>query len=63
MILYDVTALFTSVPVLDAALTVIKERQESDITLNERTNLNYDQIIELLQFLLAASYCILYRVV
>ena len=56
MVSYDVTALFTSVPV-DAALTVIKERLESDTTLNERTNLNPDQIIELLQFVLTASYC------
>ena len=37
MVPYDVTALFSSVPV-DAALTVIKERLESDTPLNERSN-------------------------
>ena len=57
MVSYDVTALFTSVPV-DAALTVIKERLESDTTLNERNNLNPGHIIELLKFVLTA-YCTL----
>ena len=60
MVLYDVTALFTSVTV-DAALTVIKERLESDTTLNERTDLNSDQIIELFRFVLTASHCTLSR--
>ena len=56
MVSYDVTALFTSVPV-EAALTVIHERLLTDTTLHERTDLNPDQITELLRFVLTASYC------
>jgi len=52
---YDVTALFTSVPV-DKALVIIQRRLESDISLKERTNLNPDQITRLLKLCLETTY-------
>ena len=47
LVSYDVTALFTSVPA-DKALTVINERLHADPTLSSRTELNINQITELL---------------
>ncbi|XP_072047025.1 uncharacterized protein [Amphiura filiformis] len=55
MVSYDVTALFTSVPV-EEALDIIQPRLENDTTLHERTNLNPSQIVELLPFVLTTTY-------
>ena len=46
---YDVTALFTSVPV-DPALNIIKDLLEHDTSLCDRTVLQVQNIIELLGF-------------
>ena len=46
---YDVSALFTSVPV-DPALNIIKDLLEKDHTLKERTVLAVSDIILLLEF-------------
>ena len=54
---YDVTALFTSVPV-DKALTIINERLHDDPTLSNRTELNTNQISELLDLCLTTTYFI-----
>ena len=48
---YDVSALFTSVPV-DPVLYVIKDLLEKDSTLKERTVLTVEDIIQLLEFCL-----------
>ncbi|XP_072022307.1 uncharacterized protein [Amphiura filiformis] len=55
LVSYDVTALFTSVPV-EEALDIIQPRLENDTTLHERTNLNPSQIVELLRFVLTTTY-------
>ena len=52
---YDVTALFTSVPV-DPALGIIKDLLEKDITLKKRTVLLVKDIILLLEFCLKTTY-------
>ena len=52
---YDVSALFTSVPV-DPALGVIKDLLENDPTLKDRTVLPAKDIILLLQFCLKNMY-------
>ena len=52
---YDVTALFTSVPV-DPALDIIKDLLKKDSTLKERTVLLVKDIILLLEFCLKNSY-------
>ena len=46
---YDVSALFTSVPI-DPALTVIKDLLDKDTTLKERTVMEVGDIILLLEF-------------
>ena len=46
---YDVSALFTSVPI-DPALKVIKDLLEKDPTLKDRTFIGVDDIILLLEF-------------
>ena len=48
---YDVSALFTSVPV-DPALKIIKDLLEKDHTLKERTVMEVSDIILLLEFCL-----------
>ena len=48
---YDVSALFTSVPI-DPALTIIKDLLEKDNTLKERTIMEVRDIILLLEFCL-----------
>ena len=55
MISYDVTALFTSIPV-DKALIVIKKKLKEDQTLPQRCQLNVEQILELLSFCLNTTY-------
>ena len=57
LVSYDVTALFTSVPV-DKALTVINERLHADPTLSSRTELTINQITELLDLCLTTTYFI-----
>ena len=52
---YDVSALFTSVPV-DPALKVIKDLLEKDPTLNERTVLHVEDFTLLLEFCLKNTY-------
>ena len=52
---YDVTALFTSVPV-DPALNIIKDLLEKDHTLKERRVLAVSDIILLLEFCLKNTY-------
>ena len=52
---YDVTLLFTSVPI-DPALNIIKDLLENDETLNDRTVLSIQNIIELLGFCLHNTY-------
>ena len=52
---YDVSALFTSVPI-DPALNIIKDLLEKDSTLKERTVMEVSDIILLLEFCLKNTY-------
>ncbi|XP_077986089.1 uncharacterized protein LOC144440576 [Glandiceps talaboti] len=52
---YDVTALFTSVPI-DKALDVILHRLQEDTTLNQRTSLSPSQVVKLLSVCLKCTY-------
>ena len=52
---YDVSALFTSVPV-DPAFNIIKDLLEKDHTLKERTVMEVSDIILLLEFCLKNTY-------
>ena len=52
---YDVSALFTSVPV-DPSLRVIKDLLEKDPTLKDRTGLPVEDIILVLEFCLKNTY-------
>ena len=52
---YNVTTLFTSVPV-DPALGIIKDLLEEDPTLKERTVLSVGDIVVLLEFFLKNTY-------
>ena len=52
---YDVTALFTSIPV-PSALNIIKEKLEHDADLTNRTKMSTNNIIELLGFCLNNTY-------
>ncbi|XP_078582762.1 uncharacterized protein LOC144865701 isoform X2 [Branchiostoma floridae x Branchiostoma japonicum] len=52
---YDVTALFTSVPV-DKAVDVILQRLKEDQTLSERTTLKPEQLADLLRVCLNCTY-------
>ena len=52
---YDVSALFTSVPI-DPVLTIIKDLLEKDPTLKERTGMEVSDIILLLEFCLKNTY-------
>ncbi len=54
---YDVTALFTNVPV-DKALEVITGKLQDDDTLTSRTEIIIPQIVELLNFCLNTTYFI-----
>ena len=52
---YDVTVLFTSIPV-DPALGIIKDLLEKDPTLKERTVMSIGDIVLLLEFCLKNTY-------
>ena len=52
---YDVSALFTSVPI-DPALNIIKDLLDKDTTLKERTVMEVGEIILLLEFCLKNTY-------
>ena len=52
---YDVTALFTSVPV-PSALEIIKNKLEQDTDLPNRSKMTADNVIELLGFCLNNAY-------
>ena len=52
---YDVTALFTSIPV-PSALDIIKKKLEQDAELPNRTTMSADNILELLGFCLNNTY-------
>ena len=52
---YDVSALFTSVPI-DPALKIIKDLLEKDPTLKDRTVMDVNDIILLLEFCLKNTY-------
>ena len=55
LISHDVVSLFTNVPIPEA-LKVIKSRLVSDTTLKDRTNLNVDDIMDLLEFVCQKTY-------
>ena len=55
IISYDVTALFTSVPV-DSAIEAISLRLEEDDSWKDRTYLNGEQLLRLLKFCLNTTY-------
>ena len=55
MISFDVTNLFTQVPV-DEALRVVEERLSADDSLKERTSIPTPQLIELIELCLRSTY-------
>ena len=55
LVSYDVSALFTSVPV-DKALQVIQERLSNDTSLSDRTPLSPERITRLLELCLKCTY-------
>ena len=55
MVSYDVTALFTSVPI-PPVLKIIEDKLEEDKELPRRTNMNTRHIIKLLEFCLRSTY-------
>ena len=55
LVSYDVTALFTSVPI-PPVLKIIEEKLEEDKDLPRRTNMNTRHIIKLLEFCLRSTY-------
>ena len=55
LISYDVTALFTSIPVPDA-IKAVQLKLSADDTLSERTSLSIEKILELLKFCLDTTY-------
>ena len=52
---YDVSALFTSVPI-ESAITIIRSKLELDSELHTRTPMNVEHIIRLLEFCLITTY-------
>ncbi len=56
LVSYDVSALFTCVPV-DQALTIIREKLHEDTTLKQRCQLDVEQVIELLGLCLNNVFC------
>ncbi|XP_072018248.1 uncharacterized protein [Amphiura filiformis] len=55
LISYDVSALFTSIPVPDA-IQAVRDKLEKDATLKDRTPLKINHILELLTFCLNTTY-------
>ena len=55
LVSYDVSALFTSIPI-EEAITVIRKRLTEDETLPDRCELDTDQIITILKFCLETTY-------
>ena len=55
MVSFDVTSLFTSIPV-DLALNITKDKLERDRQLSIRTNISISNILRLLEFVLKNSY-------
>ena len=55
LISFDVTALFTSVPV-DKALVVIRDKLLNDDTLKERTSIPIDYLVKILELCLKCTY-------
>ena len=53
--LYDVKALFTSVP-LQPSIQIVKQRLQQDTTLPQRTSMSISQITSLLEFCLTHTY-------
>ena len=52
---HDVVSMFTNTPI-DKTLEIIRERLENDNTLKQRTKLDVDDIMELLEFVLTTTY-------
>ena len=52
---YDITALFTSIPV-KPAMEVVKKKLEQDTELHKRTTMSTQNILDLLEFCLCNSY-------
>ena len=52
---YDVSALFTSVPI-DPAINIIRRKLELDQELHTRTSMKVEQVISLLEFCLKTTY-------
>ena len=55
LVSFDVVSLFTKVPI-ELAIQVAKERLQGDNTLEDRTALSINDIIQLLEFCLKATY-------
>ena len=55
MVSYDVTSLFTQVPI-DEALKVVKARRTKDPTLVDRTSIPVPQLVELIELCLRSTY-------
>ena len=51
---YDVVSLFTKTPIKEAC-EIIRKRLQNDKTLKKRTNLNVNDIMELLKFVLETT--------
>ena len=59
IISYDISALFTSIPV-KSAIQIIKNKLEQDTELNKRTSMSNNNILELLEFCLCNT-CFLFQ--
>ena len=55
LVSYDVTSLFTQVPI-DEALRVVEEQLTKDQTLGERTNIPVSQLVKLVELCLRKTY-------
>ena len=58
MVFYDISALFTSIPV-DEAIQVIHERLDKDTSLSKRCKFSIDQVTTLLEFCLNTTYFVI----